>query len=288
VVSSLFPLYEFAGAVGGDRADVRLILPPGVDPHAWEPKARDLVAVSRADLFVCVSEDLEPWVVDVVRGARSQGLKVLAATEGFESHGQGGAHDPRHEGADEERDPHVWLDLSYDQWIVTRIAEALSSIDPEGAGRYRRNAAVYNERLRALDRAYKEALAACRHRTLVVGGHSAFSYLARRYGLKEIPLYGVSADSQPTPQRLAEIIETASALGVKHIFFETLVSPKLAQVIADEIGAETLLLNPGANMNQGQFDRGVTFLEIMKENRENLKKGLECEGGPRADPDRAP
>lgn len=140
------------------------------------------------------------------------------------------------------------------------------------------NAQAYNEKLIALDRRYKEVLAGCRHRTLILGGHSAFSHLARRYGLEEVPLYGFSADSEPTPKRVAKVVETAKGLGVEYIFFETLISPKLAEVVAKEVGAQTLLLNPGANMTQEQFDRGVTFLSIMEENLLNLRKGLECEG----------
>ncbi len=266
VVASLFPLYEFALAVGGDRAEVSLLLPPGVEPHAWEPKASDIVAISKSDLFLCVSEGLEPWITDVVRGAGGDGLRVLAAAEGYGDKGG------------EARDPHVWLDLSYDQGIVTRIAQALSSIDPENGDYYRANAFAYNEKLQAIDEKYREALAACRHRTLVLGGHSAFSYLAKRYGLEEIPLYGVSADAQPTPRRLAEVVEIARDLKAKYIFIETLVSPKLARVVAEEIGARTLVLNPGANMTKEQFDRGLTFLSILEENLENLRKGLECEG----------
>ena len=277
IVCSLFPLYEFALKVGGDRTEVSLLLPPGVEPHAWEPKASDLVAISKADLFLCVSENLEPWVTDVVRGVGHDGLRVLAAAEGLLGHDDEALHGHGDRGG-EARDPHVWLDLSYDQVIVTRIARALSSIDPENGDDYRANAVSYNERLQALDKKYREALAACRHHTLVLGGHSAFSYLARRYGLEEIPLYGVSADAQPTPRRLAEVVETARDLKVQYVFFETLVGPKLARVVAEEIGAGTLVLNPGANMTKEQFDRGLTFLSILEENLENLRKGLECEG----------
>jgi zinc transport system substrate-binding protein len=269
VVSSLFPLYEFALAVGGDKAEVSLLLPPGLEPHAWEPTASDLVAISQADLFLCVSENLEPWASDVVRGASQEGLKLMVATEAIE---------PPDDKEARTRDPHVWLDLSYDQVIVERTAQALSSIDPENQEYYRENANAYKQKLRALDQRYTDALAQCRHRYVVLGGHSAFSYLARRYGLKEVPLYGVSADCEPTPRRVAEIVEIARELKVKYIFFETLVSPKLAEVVAREIGAATLVLNPGANMTKDQFSEGVTFLAILEENLENLRRGLECEG----------
>jgi zinc transport system substrate-binding protein len=265
VVCSLFPLYEFARAVGGEKAEVHLLLPPGVEPHAWEPKASDMVAISKADLFLCVSKDLEPWANDIVRGASGRAPLVIAGAEGIESL------------EEESRDPHIWLDLRYDQEIVEGIARALSSIDPDNGDHYWQGARAYNQKLLALDQRYEGALATCRHRYLVLGGHSAFSHLARRYGLHEIPLYGVSADSEPTPRRLVEVVETAKARKVKYIFFETLVSPKLARVVADEVGAQMLVLNPGANMTKDQFDRGVTFLGILEGNLENLKKGLECD-----------
>ena len=277
IVCSLFPLYQFARAVGGDRVEVSLLLPPGVEPHTWEPKASDLVAISRADLFLYVGEDLEPWAADVVRGAGHKGLTVMAAAEGLEGPDEKAA--ARHEGKGAgARDPHVWLDLARDQVIVERIARTPSSIDPENREHYRSNAGAYNRKLQALDRRYREGLAVCRHRTLVLGGHSAFSYLAQRYGLVEVPLYGVNADSEPTPRRLAEIVDIARDAKVHYIFFEPLVSPRLSQVVAEEIGAQTLLLNPGANMTKEQFDRGMTFLTIMEQNLRNLRKGLECDG----------
>jgi zinc transport system substrate-binding protein len=267
VVCSLFPLYEFARAVGGDGVEVDLLLPPGVEPHAWEPKASDLVAISEADLFLCASKDLEPWARDVVRGAGRKGQKVMVASEGLETRDRAGTSDP-----------HIWLDLAYDQVIVGGIARFLASIDPDNRELYAGKAMAYNRKLEAMDQAYKNALAACRHRTLVLGGHSAFSHLARRYDLEEIPLYGVSADAEPTPHKLAEVIEIAKERNVEYIFLETLVSPKLARVLAEEVGARTLVLNPGANLTKEEFVGGVTFLAILERNLENLKKGLACDG----------
>jgi zinc transport system substrate-binding protein len=278
VVCSLFPLYEFARVVGGDRAEVSLLLPPGVEPHAWEPRASDLVAISKADLFLCVSRYLEPWAQDVVRGASREGLKVMVAADGFELLQRPGHSEE--EGADRAPflDPHIWLDLRYDRVIVDRIAQALSSIQPDNRDFYQSNARAYGQKLQALDEAYEKGLTSCRHRYLLLGGHAAFSYLARRYNLTEVPLYGVSADSEPTPHKLAEVVEIAKANKAKYIFFETLVSLKLAQVVAEETGAQTLVLNPGANLTQEQFEGGTTFLAIMEDNLGSLKKGLECDG----------
>ena len=277
IVCSLFPLYEFARAVAGDRADTALILPPGVEPHSWEPKPSDFVAVSQADLFIYVHEVLEPWAANIVGSINRANLPdVLKVSEGLallETSGE----TPGHKHHDQLYDPHIWLDLNHDQNIVKRISRSLSRIDPSHSAYYEKNAIAYNQALQAMDSQYQKALSNCRHHTFVFGGHSAFAYLAGRYGLRQVPLYGISSDSEPTPRRLAAIVEEAKDLGVEYIFFETMVNPKLATVIADEIGARTLVINPGANLTGKELAQGVTFLSIMARNLESLKKGLACE-----------
>ena len=110
-----------------------------------------------------------------------------------------------------------------------------------------------------------------------MGGHSAFAYLANRYGLRQIPLYGLSPNAEPTPRKLAEVVDSARSLRVKYIFFEELVNPKLARVLAREAGVQTLVLSPGANRTREEVRQGVSFLSLMERNLEHLRKGLECE-----------
>lgn len=173
-------------------------------------------------------------------------------------------------------DPHIWLDFAYDQIIIDRIKTVLSELDPEGSLFYQQNASSYKEKLRKLDQKYQENLKYCQQRTFILAGHAAFGYLARRYNLHQVSLYGVSPDSRPTPKKLIEVVELAREHKVQVIYFEAYVSDELAHVLAKEVGARTLALNPGANLTKEEVRLGVTFFDIMEENLRNLKDGLNC------------
>jgi zinc transport system substrate-binding protein len=282
VITTVFPLKEFAEAVGGDRTVVELLLPPGAEPHTWEPKPSDIVNLSRSDVFVYVSDEMEPWVRGITRSINNKNLRVLEAGQelslGRRDQNTDEHHHSEHEGeAINYGDPHIWLDFSYDQIIVDTIGKVFAAVDPEGAGYYHKNAAAYKKKLSRLDAQYGQALNNCEHKEIILGSHAAFGLMAKRYGLRQVPLYGFSPDAEPTPRKMAEIITLARDHGAKVIYFEEFVSDKLARTIAREVGAKTLVLNPGANVTREQIDAGVTFLGLMEENLENLKNGLNCQ-----------
>lgn len=275
VITSVFPLKEFAEAVCGDRGDVSLLLPPGAEIHTWKPRPSDIVRISSADIFIYIGQDLEPWLHDILKSVKSANLRVLEAgqeisliEEETREHQRGHEH--------EAVDPHIWLDFEIDQKIIDKMAAVLSEADPEGASVFWENAGIYKEKLKKLDMKYSEVLNNCVYRTFILGGHAAFGYLARRYNLQQISLYGLSPDSKPTPKQLIKVVEQAKKHKVEAIFFETAVSDDLARVIAKEVGARTLVLNPGANLTKEQLKSGVTFFDIMEKNLESLKDGLIC------------
>ncbi len=280
VATTLFPLQEFARAVGGENVQVEMIIPPGVEPHVWEPKPSDFTKIYQADVFIYIGPTMEPWVADVLRATRGTRLKVVEASRGLslleaKDSKPAPPESPGH-GREGKIDPHVWLDFSLDLKIIDAIAAAFAEKDPGDASRYRGNAEAYKSRLEALDRKFQSSLSTCRWRQVILGGHSAFSYLAKRYGLQQIPLYGISPNSEPTPKKLTEVIKAAKNHGAKYIFFEELVSPKLAQLLAQEAGLQTLVLNDGANLTREQKKQKVTFLGLMEKNLENLRRGLDC------------
>lgn len=307
VVTSLFPLQEMARSVGGDRVSVNLLLPPGAEPHSWEPKPSDIVTLTKADIFIYLGAGMEPWVYGILQSINRPSLKVFEASQGLPAiangrekmetgenekgpphspdphaqHKDHNDHDDDH-GDDHDHhhdpmDPHFWLDFSYDQIIVSKIAKAFSELDPAGAGFYIQNASHYQKKLAELDRKYQEGLKGCQNRKIFLGGHSAFAYLAKRYHLEQVTLYGVSPDAEPSPKIVAETVDLAKRLKIKTIFFEELVSDRMARVLAEEVGAGTLTLNPGANITKEHLKSGVTFLSLMEKNLENLRKGLACE-----------
>jgi zinc transport system substrate-binding protein len=265
VVASVFPLFDFAREVAGPAADVRLLLPPGVDPHSWEPKPSDIVELSRADIFLYISDGMEPWAGSIARAVGDRGLMLVKILESLDR-------------AEQRReDPHFWLDLSLASGAVERIGELLAKRDPEKEGHYRGRAAAYAGELSDLDAAFENGLRDCASRQLVTGGHAAFGYLARRYNLDQVSVYGLSPDAEPSPRHLAEIVNVIDENNIKTIFSEELMNPRMTQVLSEETGVKIMVLNPGGNLSADQWDQGVTFLEIMKQNLDSLMGGLDCE-----------
>jgi zinc transport system substrate-binding protein len=282
VMASLFPLQEFARAVGGEKVQAILLLPPGAEAHSWEPKPSDVVKITQADIFIYIGPSMEPWVDKVLKAAQGKKLRVLEASRGLsllkaEQEEQGRAiHSHGHFGP-EKMDPHVWLDFTLDLKIVDEIVTVFSEKNPAHAFLYKNNAETYKQKLRNLDQKYQYSLAQCRHRQILVSGHAAFAYLAKRYALQQIALSGISPDAEPTPQKMAEMINATRKEGIKFIFSEELVHPKLSQALAKEAGVDILVLNPGHNLTPKQVREKVTFLELMEKNLKNLQRGLGCE-----------
>jgi zinc transport system substrate-binding protein len=275
IMTTIFPLKEFAHAVSGDWGTVDLLLPPGAEIHTWQPKPSDLVKLSSADVFIYIGTELEPWVDDILRSVKNPDLHVVKASEGLTLLGNEGGDDP-HDHEHGALDPHIWLDFTNDKKIIDRIAGVLSKVAPDKQAIFKNNANTYKQKLQALDEKYRKNLEKCDQKTIVLGGHAAFGYLARRYRLSQISLYGLSPNSKPTPRQLIEVIDIVKKKGIGAIFFEVNVSSELARVIAEETGAKTLVLNPGASLPRKQKNSGITFLNIMEKNLESLKNGLRC------------
>ena len=281
IVTTLFPWQDFARSVGEEKVQVDLLVPPGAEPHNWEPKPSEVTRINQADIFIYTGQAMEPWVKDLLRAAKSSRLQVLEASRGIslldaKDHNHG-AQMPSGRGRREKNDPHIWLDFSLDMNIVEMIATVFSEKDPGNSDHYRTKAFAYKSQLDALDRKYRSSLSPCRQRQLILGGHSAFGYLTQRYGLQQIALYGISPNAEPTPKKLAEVVQAAKNHKVKFIFFESLVNPKLAQVLAKEAGLGTLLLHTGANVTKEQMKNKTTFLELMEINLNHLRRGLGCD-----------
>lgn len=280
VAASLYPVYEFARAVGGDRIDLVNLVPPGVEPHDWEPTPAQIRTLNAADLFLYNGAGFEHWVEDVLGSLDNKALRAVEVSRGFplleagaHGHGDSAGHD---EHAEHEHDPHIWLDPAGAVHIVTVIRDALAEADPANRAVYEANAAAYVEELQALDAEMEAGLSRCRTRELFTT-HNAFGYLARRYGLTQHPIMGLAPDAEPTPRALREIVEEAKAHEVKFIFFESLASDRVARVVAEEIGAQTLVLNPFEGLTPSEVRAGRDYLSVMRENLANLRLALECE-----------
>jgi zinc transport system substrate-binding protein len=272
IVASFYPLAEFARAVGGDYVSVETIAPSGVEPHDYEPTAEQIASLYRADVVLYNGGGLDAWASRVAPDLSAQRVSVVEAARAIPVHlSDGSVSDSA-----EIFDPHYWLDPVLAQKIVLLIEQTFSIRDADHAEIYQRNAQSYLEKLKQLDVAYRTGLESCKNRT-VVSSHDVFAYLAKEYGFETMPIAGLSPDQEPSAGRLAEITKFAKQKQIQAIFFETLVSPKLAQTIADEIGAQTLVFNPLEGLTEEEQAVGKSYLAVMTENLTNLKKGMLCQ-----------
>jgi len=279
VVTTFYPMYEFSRQVGGEYADVTALIPPGAEPHDWEPSAQDMVKLKEADIFV-YNGVVEGWVDDALSSAANgerivvEASKGISLMEGLPEEEEGEEHEHEHEHEEGPiLDPHVWLDPVLAQQEVAAIEAAFEQADPAHKDDYKKNADAYIAKLKALDEAFKADLKDVK-RTQFVTQHAAFGYLAKQYGLTQVPIAGLSPEQEPSPDKLADIVKFAKEHQVKTIFFETLVEPKVAQVVANEIGAVTDVLNPLEGLTDEDQKNNLDYIGIMKNNLEALKKAL--------------
>jgi len=271
VVTTLFPYYDLARTIGGDKADVSLLLPPGVEPHSFEPKPSDIFKINSADIFVYTGDFMEPWAKDILVGINNKKLSVVKAGDVVN------LLNGSDEGLGSGTDPHIWLDLSNSENIVDAIASAFVKKDPQNSDLYIQNAHELKNELKDLDNGFKIGLSNCQTKTLIYGGHYAFGYLIKRYGLSYFAAQGLAPDSEPTAQDIARLISELKKDNIKYVFYEELSSPKIAETISEETGAKLLLLNAAHNISKDDMNKGVTFIDIMKENLINLRTGLQCQ-----------
>lgn len=283
IITTLFPQYDFAKAVGGDKVDVALLLPPGVEAHAYEPKPSDISKINSADIFVYTGEFMEPWAHDIIKGVDTK-VKVVDASAGVtlmeEEEGDEHREEIGHEDEDGHPhsgvDPHIWLDFENASIMAKNIAEALSQVDPENAEYYQNNLRAYQSALAELDVAYKNTLSTCTSKTIIYGGHYAFGYMAKRYGLEYVSAQGFSPDAEPSVKDMIALVEQVKKEKIGYLFYEELTSPKIAETLAHETNTTLLLLNGAHNLTKEEYQSGATFISLMKENLTNLSQGLTC------------
>lgn len=277
VLTSFYPMYDFACKIGGDCIDVTNMVPSGTEPHDWEPSTNDLKNLEKADVFIYNGADMEPWADDLLVN-RSDTLHVVEASENVELRTTDGEHEHahEHEGADHHHgdfDPHVWLDPENAKIEMEAIRDALCAADPENSTVFQSNYEKYAAELDALDAEFREKLAPLPSRTIVVA-HEAFGYLCDAYGLTQVGIEGLSPDSEPDPGRMAEVIDFVREHSISTIFFEELVSPKVAEAIASETGAQAKMLSPLEGLSDEQAAAGADYFSVMHDNLAALMEAL--------------
>jgi zinc transport system substrate-binding protein len=268
VSASFYPMYYFAKEIGGDKADVYDITPAGGEPHDYEPTTGDIARIETGSLLILNGGGLESWGDKIKTDLEGKPTNIVTATDGLKLQQSA-------ENGNSTADPHVWLDPQLAKKEVDVIAGGFEVKDAVNAGYYRNNAAVLESKLNTLNNNFRQGLADCKQKVIITS-HAAFGYIAAEYGLKQLAISGLSPDMEPSPTKMAEISDFAKTNHIKYIFFESLVSPKLAETIAAEAGAKTIVFNPLEGLSNAELAGGKDYFSIQKQNLENLRIALEC------------
>jgi zinc transport system substrate-binding protein len=266
VVASFYPIYEFVKKVGGDKVDVSILIPVGVEPHDFEPTIQQIQEAENANIVIYNGAGLEEWIERINTKLRvdvSNGTRLLLNNNNTNE-------------LKANYDPHIWLDPILAQIEVRNIRDALIKVDPKNSQYYTDNAERFIRDLSTLDSEIRTSLSTC-NKTDFIAFHNAFTYFADRYGLKQHTIKGPSPEGEVLPQRLVEVITLAKELDLHIIYSEDLVDPRSAETIAQEIpNGKVLILSPIEGVNKLEQEAGIGYLDKMRQNFKNLLEGLDC------------
>ncbi len=267
VTTSFYPLYFFASQIAGDKADVKNITPSGSEPHDYEPTAQDIARIEKSSMLI-LNGGVEAWGDKIKSNLSGTNVKIIVAGDGLLSK-------QLTEAGQTAVDPHVWLDPTLAKKEVQKITDGYIAIDPTNTTYYQDNEKQLDTKLDDLDAKYKAGLQNCQNKDIITS-HAAFAYLGAHYGLNQVAISGLSPDAEPSAQQLADVVNFAKAHNVKYIFFESLISPKLSETIATEVGAKTLVLDPIEGISDDDIAQGKNYLTVMEDNLKNLQTALQC------------
>lgn len=286
VVATIFPQYDFARQIGGDKINLTMLTSPGGESHSYEPTPQDIKAVSECDIFICAGGESDIWyntVLDTIDSDNTRNIRVISLMECVEAVGEEITEGMQEkisfgEETEEEYDEHVWTSLKNAQKISQAIGDAMCSLDEENAEYYQKNTEEYINKLSGLDMKYRGAIRRAENKTVVFGDRFPFRYLFDDYGLKYYAAFpGCSTDSDVSAGTMMFLINKVKSENLPSVYYIEFSARKIADTIAEETGTEPLLLHSCHTVSKEEFDGGVTYLSLMEQNLENLKRGLKVE-----------
>lgn len=281
IVTTIFPQYDFARQIGGDKISLQMLVTPGGESHSYEPTPRDITAVNNCDIFICSGGESDVWSKVILKSVNTENktiIKLMDCVEAVEEETtEGMTEKPTLGKAEEgpEYDEHVWTSIKNAKKISETIAEAMCEKDKQNAELYTDNLISYIKQLDDLDKSYQEAAAAAKNKTLIFGDRFPFRYLFDDYGLKYYAAFpGCSADSDVSAKNMLFLINKVRENNLSAVYYIEFSARKIADTVAAETGAEPLLFHSCHTVSRTDFENGVTYIELMTQNLENLKRGL--------------
>lgn len=267
IVTTIFPLYDFAQQVAGDRAEVVMLLPTGAEAHSYEPTAQDIIKINESDLFINIGGSADPWAEAVYKNTNKSSAQILSAINVVDEN-----DDHNHDLY--SHDEHVWTSLDNAEEIVDAICDKLSYLDSENKAFYEKNEEIYTEKLEKLDDKF-EKLTKSSNKKIVFADRFPFKYFAEEYNLDYFSTFpGCSSESEPSASTVSQLIDIINKENIKVVFYTETSNQKLADTICEETGARKMLMHSCHTVTKEQMQNGVTYLDLMNNNCEALKEAL--------------
>lgn len=272
IVATIFPQYDFARAIAGDNADIKMLLSPGAETHSYEPTPRDIKAIEACDIFIYVGGESDSWIDGILEAIDTDDIRIIALMDIVEPLEEEDEHESGHE---YEYDEHVWTSPVNAIKICRAIAEAMIEVDPENAKEYTAGCESYTEKLSELDESIRETVASGARKKLIFGDRFPLLYFTEEYDLEYSAAYpGCASNTEPSPSVIAELINTVKAENIPIVFKIELSNGNIAEAISEATGAKVETFYSCHNISKDDFYNGETYLSLMTRNIDVLKEAL--------------
>ena len=283
IITTIFPTYDFTRQIVGDKAYVTMLLQPAQESHSYEPSPQDIIKINESDLFIYTGENMETWADNIIKSSKnvnvldvSNGITLISEEEiennNTLEHEDSNENNHNHE---HEYDPHIWTNPVYAIKMCENIEKKLEEIDPKNKEYYKENAQKYIEELKKLNNEIKDVVQNAKRKKIVSGSRFPFYYFIKEYGLEYEAAYdSCNNEAEPSAKVVANLVDIIKNENIPVIYYEELTEPIVAKSISNQTGCKMLLLHSAHNVSKEDFENGITYIQIMKQNLENLKEGL--------------
>lgn len=273
VIATLFPQYDFVKQIGKDKVSVTLLLPPGVESHVYEPKPSDIVKIHSSDMFVYTGKDMEPWADTILQSVEK--INVVDVSKNVQLQKEVHDEDEPENSNEPEYDPHIWLNPSNAKVMVDNVVEGLINMDPSNSDFYKQNGEEYKKEIDKLDKDIQAVVDNGKRKKIVFGGRFAFAYFIQKYNLDYVAAYdSCSTETEPSVSVISKVISSVKENNIPVVFYEEFSAHTVADSIANQSGAQTLLFHSVHNVSREELSSGITYIDLMRQNLNNLKIAL--------------
>lgn len=281
IISTVFPPYDLAKHIAGDNAEMKILLPPGSEAHTYEPTAKEIIAIQNCDIFLYIGGENEQWADKLINSNDTSKVKIvklidcvptLSEDDEDEHEDEHNHHEHDHE---HETDEHIWTSPENARLMLSAVYDAICAVDPENSQTYTENKDAYDKQLADLDNEYKTAVDNAKNKTIVLADKFPFRYLAHEYGLDCYAAFSSCSDeSEPSVSTMIKLTKKIKENNIPVVYYLEFSSTKIADTLCDETGATKLMLHSCHNVSKQDIENNVSYIDLMKQNLENLKVAL--------------